>query len=108
MADLKERQNGKALVELSAKAGEDLVGEEDIALDLLCYRIHRARVLQAERISPRLEGVVCVQDGVHEAICPHRRRDGCCYWRRDLDFDRDSYFFQRRCCRHIVRVRAAE
>lgn len=64
MADLEERQDGKALVELGAQAGEGLVGEEDIALHLLRYRINGARVSQTQRISPRLEGVVCVEDGV--------------------------------------------
>lgn len=76
MADLEERKDGEALVELGAQAREGLVGEEDIALDLPCYRINGARVSQAEGISPRLERVVCVEDGVHEAICPWRRDNG--------------------------------
>lgn len=102
VADLEEWQDGKALVELSAQAGEGLVGEKHIALHLPSYRINGARVSETERISPCLEGVVCVDNGVHEAICPYWH-DKCVCW-KNFDLDRDSYFFQRICCRHTVCV----
>lgn len=71
MADLEEWQDGEGLVELRAQTREYLVGEEDIALDLLCYLIDCAWVAETERISPCLEALICVEDGVEESPCSH-------------------------------------
>lgn len=55
MADLEERRNGEALVQLGAQAGEGLVGEEDAPLDLRGDVVDGAGVAQAERCSAVLE-----------------------------------------------------
>lgn len=73
MADLEKRRNGEALVQLCAQAGEGLVGEEDVPLDLSGDVVDGAGVAQAEGCSSVLERPVCVQNGVEDAAGARRR-----------------------------------
>ena len=77
MADLEQGGYAEALVELGAQAGEGLVGEEDVALDLLGDLVDCAGVGQSEQRSPVLEGVVCGEEGVEHGIGALR---GQCCW----------------------------
>lgn len=73
MADLEERRDGEALVQLGAQAREGLVGEENTALNLSGDVVDGAGVAQAERCSSVLEPSVCVQHGVNDAAGARRR-----------------------------------
>lgn len=90
MAYLEQRVDGKALVEFGAQAGESLVGEENIALDLSCDPIDRSRIAQPQCFSSLLKGSICVEDGIQEAICAQGRKSR---WRRSVDVDGDSRLF---------------
>lgn len=68
MAYLEQRVDGEALVQFGAQARECLVGEEDIALDLLRYLINCAGVAEAKRLPSRLNGSICVEHGIQEAV----------------------------------------
>lgn len=90
MANLKERHDGEALVELGAQTRKGLVGEEDISLDLFRYLVDCAGVAEAERIPSCLEGSICVEDRIQEAIgLDGREGDGL----RSIDLDGDCRLF---------------
>lgn len=68
MADLKERRHTESLCELCAEARKGRVVKKDIALHFFGNIFHRARVRQAERLSPRLEVVVRVSQCDSERV----------------------------------------
>jgi hypothetical protein len=73
MADLEEREDGEALVQLGAQSREGLVGEEDISGDLPGDLVDGAGIAQTERIPSGLHGAVDVEDGIEDAAS---RSDG--------------------------------
>lgn len=97
MAYLKQRVDGKALVQFGAQAGKGLVGEEDIPLHLSRNAINVARIAQSQRRPSVLEGSVCVEDAVEEGIGAHGLEMGN---GSDLDLCGQRRLFQRRCRRH--------
>jgi len=74
VADLEERRYREALIQLCAQAGERLVGEEHIPLDLFRDVVHCAWIAQPKCCSSLLKGSVCVKEDVEDAIGLGRRR----------------------------------
>lgn len=58
MADLEERIDGEALVQLCSQAREGLIIEKDIARDLFGDVVHRTWIAQSQRRSFRLKACV--------------------------------------------------
>lgn len=83
MADLKQRADGKTLVQLCSKTRECLVGEENISLDLFRDVVDCTRVAQAEGCSSFLDARIDIEYGVDDTSVTRWWKRWC----RDGDCD---------------------